>query len=228
MLMFHDDVKQGLVLKMTFNDSESTLSMIQSRLFQWFRVDSFNDSESTRFNDSESTRFNDSASTRFRDSASTRFSDSASTRFSDSASTRFNDSESTRFRDSASTRFRDSASTRFRDSASTRFSDSGSTRSSDLESTRSVIWSRLVSVIQSRLFLLRDDNFIHGALSDLTHCRCFHSLTAVLHTKIHNGGTLTTWLWLWSVCSAWFKCLFFLFCRGCCPPKPKPALPVEQ
>ncbi len=48
MLMFHVDVKQGLVLKTTrFNDSESTLSVIQSRLFQWFRVDSFNDSEST-------------------------------------------------------------------------------------------------------------------------------------------------------------------------------------
>ncbi len=53
MLMFHVDVKQGLVLKTTrfnvdsFDDSESTLSTIQSRLFRRFRVDSFSDSEST-------------------------------------------------------------------------------------------------------------------------------------------------------------------------------------
>ncbi len=32
---------------------------------------------------------------------------------------------------------------------------------------------RLVSMIQSRLFLLRDNNFIHGALSDLKLCRMF-------------------------------------------------------
>ncbi len=35
-------------------------------------------------------------------------------------------------------------------------------------------------MIQSRLFLLRDNNFIHGALSDLKFH--FHSLRAVLHT----------------------------------------------
>ncbi len=28
----------------------------------------------------------------------------------------------------------------------------------------------------------RDNNFIHGALSDLKLCRIFHSLRAVLHT----------------------------------------------
>ncbi len=48
-------------------------------------------------------------------------------------------------------------------------------------------------MIQGRLFLLRDDNFIHGALSDLTHCRMF-SFTYTLHerssSKIHNRDTL--------------------------------------
>ncbi len=48
-------------------------------------------------------------------------------------------------------------------------------------------------MIQSRLFLLRDNNFIHGALSDLTLCRMF-SFTYTLHersfSKIHNRGTL--------------------------------------
>ncbi len=34
-------------------------------------------------------------------------------------------------------------------------------------------------MIQSRLFLLRDNNLIHGALPDLG---CFHSLRAGLHT----------------------------------------------
>ncbi len=32
---------------------------------------------------------------------------------------------------------------------------------------------RLVSMIQSRLVLLRDNNFIHGALSDLKLCKMF-------------------------------------------------------
>ncbi len=51
----------------------------------------------------------------------------------------------------------------------------------------------LKTMIQSRLFLLRDDNFIHGALSDLKLCRMF-SFTYTLHersfSKIHNRGTL--------------------------------------
>ncbi len=59
-------------------------------------------------------------------------------------------------------------------------------------------------MIQSRLFLLRDNNFIHGALSDLKLCRKF-SLELV-HTawkviiKIHNRGTLK-WVLLISVLS---------------------------
>ncbi len=39
----------------------------------------------------------------------------------------------------------------------------------------------LISMIESRLFLLRDYNFIDGALSYLQLCRMF-SFTAVLHT----------------------------------------------
>ncbi len=49
-------------------------------------------------------------------------------------------------------------------------------------------------MIQSRLFLLRDINFIHGALSDFKLCRMF-SFTYTLHersfSKIHNEGTLS-------------------------------------
>ncbi len=48
-------------------------------------------------------------------------------------------------------------------------------------------------MIQSRLFLLRDNNFINGALSDLKLCRMF-SFTYTLHEssfwKIHIRGTL--------------------------------------
>ncbi len=36
-----------------------------------------------------------------------------------------------------------------------------------------VLKKRLVSMIQSRLFLLRDNNFIHGELSDSKLCRMF-------------------------------------------------------
>ncbi len=49
-------------------------------------------------------------------------------------------------------------------------------------------------MIQSRLFLLRDNNFIHGALSDLKLCRIHLELCYTLHersfSKIHNRGTL--------------------------------------
>ncbi len=48
-------------------------------------------------------------------------------------------------------------------------------------------------MIQSQLFLLRDNNFIHAALSDLKRCRMF-SFTYTLHersfSKIHNRVTL--------------------------------------
>ncbi len=37
-------------------------------------------------------------------------------------------------------------------------------------------------MIQSRLFLLKDNNFIHGALSDLKLCGMFSFIRAVLHT----------------------------------------------
>ncbi len=56
---------------------------------------------------------------------------------------------------------------------------------------------RLVSMIQSQLFLLRDNNFIHGALSDLKLCRMFSfTKSCVTHCmkgnfqKIHNKGRL--------------------------------------
>ncbi len=49
-------------------------------------------------------------------------------------------------------------------------------------------------MIQSRLFLLRDNNFIHGALSDLKDVFIHLELCYTLHersfSKIHNRGTL--------------------------------------
>ncbi len=36
-----------------------------------------------------------------------------------------------------------------------------------------------LGMIQGQLSLLRDNNFIHGALSDLNFAGCFHSLRAV-------------------------------------------------
>ncbi len=52
-------------------------------------------------------------------------------------------------------------------------------------------------MIQSRLFLLRDNNFINGALSDLKLCRMF-SFTYTLHessfSKIHIRGTLMKYI----------------------------------
>ncbi len=59
-------------------------------------------------------------------------------------------------------------------------------------------------MIQSRLFLLRDNNFINGALSDLTLCSMF-SFTYTLHerssSKIHYRGTLAlTTLFLVFIC----------------------------
>ncbi len=52
-------------------------------------------------------------------------------------------------------------------------------------------------MIQSRLFLLRDNNFIHGALSDLKLCMMFSftSLHERSFSKIHNRGTLR-YFWL--------------------------------
>ncbi len=41
-------------------------------------------------------------------------------------------------------------------------------------------------MIQSRLFLLRDINFIQGALSDLNFAGCFHLIKAVTHCM--NGN----------------------------------------
>ncbi len=51
-------------------------------------------------------------------------------------------------------------------------------------------------MIQSRLFLVRDNNFIHGALSDLKlqdifiHLQLCYTLHEKLFSKIHNRGTL--------------------------------------
>ncbi len=43
-------------------------------------------------------------------------------------------------------------------------------------------------MIQSRLFLLRDNDFIHGALADLKLCRSCVKVKII--SKIHIGGTL--------------------------------------
>ncbi len=48
-------------------------------------------------------------------------------------------------------------------------------------------------MIQSRLFLLKDNNFIHGALSDLQlciHLELCYTLHESSFSKIHNRGTL--------------------------------------